>query len=124
MDLFQLGDFVLHSGEKSKWKIDCDCLSDGDLQTLARLITQLVGPINNVVGVPMGGLRLARFMAPLRSKESSKLLIVDDVLTTGKSMEKERELRSEPEVVGAVIFARGKCPSWVKAVFQLAEQLE
>lgn len=123
MNLFNLGHFVLHAGKSSAWKIDCDYLTNGDLQTLAALITKLAGPFREVRGVPTGGLRLARYLEPYRQKDGPCLL-VDDVLTTGSSMEAMRHTADKDlEVVGAVIFARGPCPSWVKAVFQVLEEL-
>lgn len=48
------------------------------------------------------------------------LLIVDDVLTTGRSMEKQRSKR---EAKGIVLFARGPCPLWVEAVWMLLRWL-
>ncbi|KKL20362.1 hypothetical protein LCGC14_2456230, partial [marine sediment metagenome] len=51
---------------------------------------------------------------------SSTLLIVDDVLTTGASMEKQRAGRTN--TIGAVIFARGDCPAWVKPLFAMEAQ--
>jgi len=36
MNLFQFGDFSLHSGSKSKWKIECDALTDEDVEALAQ----------------------------------------------------------------------------------------
>jgi hypothetical protein len=59
-------------------------------------------------------------------------LIVDDVLTTGGSMERLREERRkllppgtmvEPGnwIVGAVVFSRGQCPLWVSALFRMPE---
>ena len=35
MILFQSGHFTLHSGAHTFWKVDCDALTDGDLDTLA-----------------------------------------------------------------------------------------
>ncbi len=58
--------------------------------------------------MPIGGLRLAQAMQPYVSS-SGPLLIVDDVLTTGQSMEKHRAGR---EAIGAVIFMR----SWEGAL--------
>ena len=127
MELFQPGDFTLNSGAKSKWKLECDALTDGDISTLATMIQQLVGPFMAVTGVPRGGLRLERALAPLTTDHGCHL-IVDDVLTTGGSMDRLvrsrwpatcQDLLQDGFVVGAVIFARGQCPPWIKAVFQM-----
>lgn len=113
--LFQAGSVMLHSGQVSDFKIDCDVLSDADLETLARLIAERCGPFGAVEGVPRGGLRLASALMPHAT--TGRLLIVDDVLTTGASMEQQR---AERDAIGAVIFARGPCPSWVTPLFTLA----
>lgn len=129
MNLFQLGDFTLNSGAKSKWKLECDALSDGDIAALAEMIRQMVGPYSSVEGIPRGGLRLADTLRSFASAAGPHLL-VDDVLTTGGSLERARKTRWEAtripdgpveRCVGAVVFARGQCPIWVKAVFQMPE---
>ena len=113
----------MHSGQQSNFKIDCDALTDGDWETVARLIgTHLA--FDKVVGVPQGGLKLAAALQPYcrladtHRKEASLTLIVDDVCTTGASLEHQKELVGG-HCVGAVLFARGKAPSWVWPVFQL-----
>jgi len=45
-----------------------------------------------------------------------RLLIVDDVCTTGASMEAHRRGR---DALGAVLFARGPVPSWVYSLFSM-----
>jgi hypothetical protein len=113
--LFKTGAFVLHSGEQSQWKIDCDVLTDEDWATLAHLIADQI-IFSAVEGVPEGGLKLAAALHKL-CYETGPLLIVDDALTTGASMEKWRCGR---EAIGVVLFARGQCPAWVRPVFQFA----
>lgn len=113
--LFRLQATTLHSGERSRWKIDCDALTDGDIATLADLIAERVGPFSAVEGVPNGGLRLAEALRRYQTSHRP-LLIVDDVLTTGASLEAQRAGR---EAIGAVIFARREPPSWVSALFQM-----
>jgi adenine/guanine phosphoribosyltransferase-like PRPP-binding protein len=50
--------------------------------------------------------------------ESDRLLIVDDVWTTGGSMEEHRAGR---DAIGAVLFARGPVADWVTPLFTLNE---
>lgn len=57
-NLFQIGDFRLHSGRKSTFKIECDALTDEDWETLARLISQRY-TFGWVHGIPKGGWKLA-----------------------------------------------------------------
>lgn len=120
--LFQSGDLILHSGRRSRWKIDCDGLTAADWQTLALMVWELVGPFSSVVGVPRGGLPLAEALLPYRA-EAGPHLIVDDVLTTGASLAEFRQACSAPQVIGAVVFARGRCPGWVRPLFQLSRDL-
>lgn len=115
MNLFQQGTFALHSGASSVWKIDCDALTDADLETLAVLIAERVGEFSAVEGVPRGGDALACCLEKYRSADGP-LLLVDDVCTTGGSLEKQRNGR---EAVGYVIFSRGGLPKWAKALFSL-----
>ena len=109
--LFEQGRFVLHSGTATNWLINCDVLSKESLDTLARIITDKVGPFGECVGIPRGGLRIASALQNYVT--SGPRLLVDDVLTSGASME---EMRCEGDK-GAVIFARGPCPGWIVPVF-------
>lgn len=110
--LFMDGEFVAHSGTTLPYKIDCDALSDADLATLATEIARRF-KFSAVEGVPRGGLRLAKALEPYATVEGG-LLVIDDVLTTGASMEKQRAGR---DAKGVVIFARGPWASWVLPLF-------
>lgn len=120
MQLFEDKPFVGHAGPKLLFKIECDALTDDDLETLAAVIARKY-TFRVLLGIPRGGLRLARALEKYRSREGG-VLIVDDVLTTGKSMEDMRSQTGEDKsnISGVVIFARGKCPSWVTPIFQLS----
>jgi len=115
-DLFQSGQFELHSGRHTTWKIDCDALSNNSIKTLARMVSNESGGFGSVEGVPTGGLRLAKALEKYATE--GPVLIVDDVLTIGASMEQQRAGR---DAIGAVIFARGKWPAWIKPVFARPE---
>jgi len=122
--LFQLGNFTLHSGSKSYYRINCDVLTDDDWSALARMVYERVDRFREVVGIPQGGLKLAEALKPYCAPILRyPILIVDDVLTTGNSM---KELRKEIGTVciGAVVFARGKCPSWITPVCIVASSKE
>jgi orotate phosphoribosyltransferase len=114
--LFRLGDRILHSGTPSPFFIDCDALSDSDIEAPAARLRGFLPEYGPVEGVPRGGLRLAAALAR-DGIPGGPLLIVDDVLTTGGSMEEHRAGR---EAIGAVIFARGICPQWVVPLFTMA----
>jgi orotate phosphoribosyltransferase len=130
MGFLQLYDFVMHSGQPSYFKIECDCLDTKDIETIAKLIVNQVlvlEPFGMVYGIPIGGLRIANALDKYCTHDSNKLLIVDDVLTTGNSMTeaKQKWLKKgieDKNIMGAVIFARGKIKpkeNWVKPLFQL-----
>ena len=115
--LFQRKDFKMHSGGVARYKIECDALTGEDMETLAWMISEK-GMIRDVYGVPGGGLRLAAALGPYRSKEGVRL-IVDDVLTTGESMEAAKHHTGWHDAVGVVIFARGPCPRWILPIFSM-----
>lgn len=126
MNLFALGQWKLHSGYWSLMKIDCDALTDVDLDAIAFCIAGLLLPFGEVCSVPTGGDRLAEKLELHCTPEVDRLLIVDDVLTTGGSIiDVYREVVDGwDDVIGAVIFARGVCPTWVTPLFQLNPELQ
>lgn len=115
MNLFETGEFTLSSGIPSWWKINCDALTDEDIKTIAMLLTSHLPKFGSVEGVPTGGLRLAKAMEQYIT--TGPLLIVDDVCTTGHSMNKHRAGRWP--AIGAVIFARYPVYSWIYALWSL-----
>lgn len=122
--LFQLGKFKLHSGAVSPFKIECDALDYDDMEAVAFIGNMSLNctPFGNVTGIPRGGKRLACAMEKYRTPGSDTMLIVDDVLTTGASMDasKERFNRNGVSVVGLVIFSRALViPPWIRAIFRM-----
>jgi len=118
MSLFIRQNIILHSGQKSDFKIECEALTDEDIETLAYLISKKFR-FSRVIGIVRGGMRLMLAMEQYISPEEKfPVLIVDDVLTTGGSMEDAKKKLGEP-CLGVVIYARGECPYWVYPVFQM-----
>ena len=127
-NLFVNGVFRSHSGQSLAWKIECDALSDEDIETLAMVIANKFS-FSRVVGVPRGGVRLANALQKYCEVDTDRyycsVLIVDDVLTTGASMEEakraliaEEHIRNQGgSIWGVVVFARGECPWWVTPLF-------
>lgn len=115
--MFKIGNFILHSGQNSDFLIDCESLTDEDLRALAHKGRQLVRSFGTVLGIPQGGLRFAEALKMYATKDSPYRLIVDDVMTTGKSMKKYREDQILDR--GLVIFNRGRELHWVTAIFNL-----
>jgi orotate phosphoribosyltransferase len=118
MALFIDNEFTGHAGSTLKFKIECDALTHEDIEAIAAIIAR-THTFSKVHGVPRGGLRLAQALEKYVSPDGLTL-IVDDVLTSGMSMEEARK-DCKDEILGIVIFARGPCPEWVKPVFQLSE---
>jgi len=120
--LFEKKNFIMHSGEKSTFKIECDVLTDKDIETLAYLISKRF-EFNGVYGIPSGGVRLAKALKKYVTKRAMDYLIVDDVMTTGNSMEKavDKFKHREP-IVGVVLFARNKYPTsrWIYPMFSMS----
>jgi len=125
MTLFQCKKFTSHSGLELDFKIDCDYLSNDDIRCIAKLIAKK-SRFGHVYGIPRGGTRLAEALEPYSDPHSNTLLIVDDVLTTGGSMEEARAWFDNGywDIKGWVIFARKRPPKWVNAVFFLNEEVD
>lgn len=121
MGLFIGGEFAAHSGEILPFKIDCDALTDTDLKTLAVEVAKKF-KFSSVYGIPRGGVRFAGALA-IHCSDTGPLLIVDDVLTTGRSMQETRSAillaGLEDQPLGVVIFARGPCPDWIIPLFTM-----
>lgn len=110
--LFQLGEFELHSGQKSIFKIECDNLTDEDIETFAKMVSHV--SFKSVEGIPRGGVRFAKALEKYIDPDSEVHLVVDDVLTTGSSMVEAIEAatdRGEEVVRGIAIFTRGPNPN-------------
>lgn len=123
-DLFVNEPFTSHSGLLLPFKIECDALTDRDLDTLARIYAEKQ-QYGEVHGVPTGGYRFAEALRRYQHRTSSFILLADDVLTTGVSITKLRDEwfeRYHWKIIGVVIFARGPCPDWVIPMFQLNER--
>lgn len=112
--LFKYGAFTSHSGLHLPDKIDCDALTKADWDTLAAWVARRID-FKAAIGIPNGGLAFAQALQQ-HCKPKGCTLIVDDVLTTGASMEKAR-CSVEGLSCGVVVFARGKLPDWVIARF-------
>lgn len=94
--------FNLHSGQRSSFLIDCEALTDEDLQALASLALPKIRPFGEVVGIPRGGLRFAEVLR--QHSGQGPRLVVDDVITTGQSMLDVLRLVNGSK--GLVIFSR------------------
>lgn len=126
-NIFRHGVFDSNAGLALRYKIECDGLSAADWECWAKEIIRHT-EFGRVVGVPRGGLAFARALEPYVKVGSPKVLIVDDVLTTGRSMHRVREkLVGEGvdlfDVKGLVLFKRQSPyepkPWWIYAVFEM-----
>lgn len=127
MNLFRDEKFISASGQELPFKIDCDALSDEDLDCMAKYAAQSIVSYTSVISVPTGGDRLAAAFEKYKkvSFDFPTILIVDDVWTTGKSMlnmiSKYDLFKSS--IRGIVLFSRGDHPAWVYSIFKLHSNL-
>ena len=123
IDLFQRIDFTSHSGLDLTWKIEMDALTRDEWECIAHMIIELSPPFKEAIGIPRGGVKLGKLLnLHGTGKREDPICIVDDVLTTGGSMnefKQKRHWRNPSKYIGWVVFARNKPPSWVKALFQM-----
>ena len=112
--LLQFGSFKSHSGLTLPFKIECDAFTPDDWATLAQIANQRLY-WGEVEGVPEGGLAFAEALRRY-SQPDGRLMIVDDVFTTGQSMEEHRAGR---DAFGLVVFARNLVPLWIEPMFEL-----
>lgn len=125
-DLFEIQSFISHSNVRLDWKIECDALSHPAIETLAYIISKQFKH-SRIISIPIGGDFLAQLLSQYQREPYTSTLIVDDVLTTGKSMTEMKStiLRVNPneEIFGVVIFCRNlsACPDWVKPFMSLNE---
>lgn len=119
MNLFIKSNFILSSGQKSGFKIECDALTNEDWECLAHLASEILPDFKEVVSVPTGGDKFAKQLnAYCKDDKSLPILICDDVLTTGGSMAQKRQ-EIEGKVIGVVAFSRGQTPNWVYKIWQI-----
>lgn len=123
--MFKWKPFKSHAGKPLSWKIECDDLSDEDIDCLAKLVytkysyEEVSYPSTNSANVINLVSKLERHKS---FNADYDYLIVDDVLTTGKSMNDIYEhlhTNHGYKIKGVVIFARNECPDWITPIFQL-----
>ena len=124
MSLFQKVDFKSHSGLNLSWKIECDEISKKEWKCLAEMIMDYEKrPFQAALGIPRGGIILGTYLNEYSTQNiEDPYLIVDDVLTTGGSMDdfvNSYFRNRKPNYFGWVVFARNKPQHWVKALFQM-----
>ena len=117
MNLFIREDFISHAGLPLTWKVECDALSEGDYEALAKIVSEKI-KFKDVVGIPRGGIPFENALKQYSSNdENDPLLICDDVYTTGTSM---REVYQEG-AIGIVVFARNEIKDdWIKAIWHMS----
>ena len=120
--LFVEEDFTGHSGGQLHWKIEMDALDDAEWKCIARMIMEYeTRPFQAAIGIPRGGLALSSYLNEYSTQNpEDPYLIVDDVLTTGGSMDEFKEEHfKDKKVVGWVVFSRNRPPDWVNVLFQM-----
>jgi len=128
-DLFEVGDFTSHAGNKLAWKIECDAIRPEWWDGLARMIMDYqTEPFSKVVGIPRGGLALAHAMEKYVTPGDHPWMVVDDVYTTGTSF---REFCTDNQTMFAYkwcAFARKPIayeePHDVRALFTMPPEVK
>ena len=118
--LFQLFDFTLPNGDSTFYKIECDHLTDEDIETFAKMVGHV--SFKSVEGIPRGGIAFAKALEKYIDPESEVHLVVDDVLASGKAMTDAMQAafdRGEEVVRGIVIFSRGPKLNNCVPIFQM-----
>lgn len=124
-DLFQLSPpHRLYSGALSYWKVGCDALTDEELNWFAKMISVVVEPFGVVEYVPTGARRIGEKVEKYALTGHPTVLIVDDVLTTGNSMESFRRdvqiLYPNAKIIGATMFNRsGIHIDWINSIWYM-----
>jgi hypothetical protein len=77
MNLFQKKTFKAHSGGIKHFKIECDALTNGDIETLAYIISRKVS-FYDVFGIPTGGIIIANALEKYKDRRAHRYLIVDE----------------------------------------------
>lgn len=118
--LFQFGWFASHSGFQLPWKLVLD--GGTGWEDLAELVAGKF-PFRSVYGIPKGGVRFAQALDRFAEPDLRyPVLIVDDVLTTGRSFVEAKARLGNPEpCIGIVVCARGECPDWVWPILTVNE---
>jgi hypothetical protein len=117
MNLFIKEDFISHAGLPLTWKVECDALTEGDYDALAKIVSERI-TFSDVKGIPRGGIPFEKALKPYcTNNKQDPLLIADDVYTTGTSM---REVYEEG-AIGIVVFARNEIEdNWIQAIWQIS----
>ena len=106
--LFTAGGFTSHAGLPLKWKLECDAISPDEWRCIAKMIMDYqTEPFQAAVGIPRGGAPLGFALnAYATDNPEHKLLICDDVYTTGTSFKDYCEEHKHDDVYKWVLFAR------------------
>lgn len=128
MTLFSSGKFKSHSGIELPFKIDCDYLNNEDIECIAEYIASKCS-FGMVFGIPSGGDRLTEALEQYVKPDAPfNVLIIDDVLTTGSSMEYEKASMPDQvhpdDIIGWVIFARVEPAQWINYMFKTPEDIK
>lgn len=115
--------FRLSSGGQSFYRLEADTSQEDPetLEAMASIIAANVPPFDEVVGVPRGGLALAAALGIYCIPGADCVLFVDDVWTTGGSLDAEvaKRLNSPKQFAKAVVWDRGGAPDDVFCLFKV-----
>jgi hypothetical protein len=133
VDFLKHGEFRSHSGITLRFKIECDALSDATWECFAKEIaraTKSMGGIKEVHGIPSGGTKLANALGGYATEGGRIVAVVDDVLTTGRSMEEKKKKLIEDgvepgDIYGFVLVRRSQdWTNWIYPFFYVSSMFK
>ena len=65
MNLFIKEDFISHAGLPLTWKVECDALTDGDYDALAKIVSERL-TFRDVKGIPRGGIPFEKALKTIK----------------------------------------------------------
>jgi hypothetical protein len=125
--IFSKGDYSIHNGRVTPWRIIPSSFSDEDWECFAQLIAERFPNFEKVIGVSQFGVKLESHLSQYSTHGG--LLIVDDVLYPETMNKMRLYFRTRKKYVnydiqGFTVFARVPCPSWIRALWQLDVRVE
>lgn len=140
MGLLNLIPVKSHNDRRLEWDIDTNSLSEDDLKSAAFMLQAHLFPYAEVYSASDSSDAFAAALRIYADKRANSILIAQDVLRTGKSIQNKRVelveslLRDDKQmkgldrnqethllkVQGAVLFCRGQVlPRWVSPLFYI-----
>ena len=115
--MFRLGEYKSRSGRMLPYKVECNDLTYEDMIAIADHIKRNY-EFGAIYAMSENMIPITKMLKEHMSCHRT-ILVLDDVLTTGETFKTfKNTYKGKFDIIGVVIFARGKCPSWVKPIWR------